>query len=61
MSIQSVRTDPDTTLECITVAFLLPSGVRTSDVDSLRVLDGGRELGFKIVWCEPFYNATKTD
>lgn len=59
MSIQSVWTDPDTTLECPTVPILLPSGVRPSDVDSLRVLEGGPELEIMILWPEPFYDATK--
>lgn len=59
VSIQSVCIDPDTTLECLTVAVLLPSVVRPSDVDSLHVLEGGLELEIKIVWPEPFYNATK--
>lgn len=56
MSIQSVWTESVSTTECLTVAILLPSGVRPKDVLSVRVLDGGRELEISIMWPNELYN-----
>lgn len=55
-AIQSVWTDPDSTINCLSVAILLPSGVRPKDVLTTRVLEGGRELEITILWPKPFYD-----
>lgn len=41
------------------VAILLPFGVGPSDIQSLRVQDGGRELETKIKSPRPFYDISK--
>lgn len=48
MTLHSRWTDRDTTMKCLTVAILLPPGVRPFDIQSQRILDGRRELEIKI-------------
>lgn len=46
-------------MECLTVAILLPSGVKPSEIESLRVLDAGWVFEIKIKRPKPFYDMTK--
>lgn len=59
MALQSKWTDPDTTIERLTVAILFPSGVRSSYNESLQVLDGAREFEIKVNFPKIFCVMTK--
>lgn len=47
MALKAIWTDPDTTMQFLTVALLNQWRVIPSDVLSLLVLEGGRELTIK--------------
>lgn len=59
MALQYVWYDPDTIMKCLTVSIPRPSDIRPSGVESLRVLDGDRELEIKIKWPKRFYDVEK--
>lgn len=55
MAVQSLRTDPVSTTECLTVAILLPFRVCPKGMLSVCVLNGDRKLEITTVWTKALY------